>query len=108
MIDERTKDLPAERAGDRRKGFEALFSNGTISAEREVGGYDLMEFAPAEYPDFKLPGDYQGTRTCPDMSWNGRGLRCPPERHHRKVARRNGRVTHFALATGVPKRLEIA
>jgi hypothetical protein len=61
MIDERTKDLPAERAGERRKGFEALFSNGTISAEREVGGYDLMEFAPAEYPDFKLPGDYQGT-----------------------------------------------
>lgn len=21
-----------------------------------------MEFAPAEYPDFKLPGNYQGTR----------------------------------------------
>lgn len=61
MIDERTKDLPAERADERRKGFEALFSNGTISAQRDVGGYDLMEFAPAEYPDFKLPGNYQGT-----------------------------------------------
>jgi hypothetical protein len=61
MIDERTKDLPAERPLERRKGFEALFSNGTISAEREVGGYDLFDFAPTDYPDFKLPGDYRGT-----------------------------------------------
>jgi hypothetical protein len=61
MVDERTKDLPAERPRERRKGFEALFSNGTILAERQAGGYDLMELAPAEYPDFKLPGDYQGT-----------------------------------------------
>lgn len=61
MIDERTKDLPAERRGERRKGFEALFSNGTVSAEREVGGYDLFDFAPTDYPDFKLPGDYSGT-----------------------------------------------
>jgi hypothetical protein len=61
MIDERTKDLPTERPRERRKGFEALFSNGTISAEREVGGYDLFDFAPTKYPDFKLPGDYEGT-----------------------------------------------
>lgn len=61
MIDERTKDLPAERRGERRKGFEALFSNGTVSAEREVSGYDLFDFAPTDYPDFKLPADYQGT-----------------------------------------------
>jgi hypothetical protein len=61
MIDERTKDLPAERPRERRKGFEALFSNGTISGGREVGGYDLFDFAPTDYPDFKLPGDYQGT-----------------------------------------------
>ncbi|MBR0825596.1 hypothetical protein JQ596_08605 [Bradyrhizobium manausense] len=61
MIDERTKDLPAERPRERRKGFEALFSNGTISGERAVGGYDLFEFAPTDYPDFKLPDDYQGT-----------------------------------------------
>jgi len=61
MIDERTKDLPAERRAERRKGFEALFSNGTVSAEREVGGYDLFDFAPTDYPDFKLPGDYGGT-----------------------------------------------
>jgi len=60
MIDERTKDLPAERPRERRKGFEALFSNGAVSAEREAGGYDLFDFAPTEYPDFKLPGDYQG------------------------------------------------
>jgi hypothetical protein len=61
MIDERTKDLPAERPRERRKGFEALFSNGSVSAEREVGGYDLFDFVPTEYPDFKLPGDYKGT-----------------------------------------------
>ena len=61
MIDERTKDLPAERPRERRMGFEALFSNGTISAERDVGGYDLFAFAPTDYPNFKLPGDYQGT-----------------------------------------------
>jgi hypothetical protein len=46
MIDERTKDLPAERPRERRKGFEALFSNGAVSAEREAGGYDLFDFAP--------------------------------------------------------------
>jgi hypothetical protein len=61
MIDERTKDRPAERPRERRKGFEVLFSNGMVSAERVVGGYDLFDFAPTEYPDFKLPGDYQGT-----------------------------------------------
>jgi len=61
MIDERTKDLPAERPRERRKGFEALFSNGTISATREVDGYDLLDFVPTDYPDFKLPGNYQGT-----------------------------------------------
>jgi len=61
MIDERTKDLPAERPRERRKGFEALFSNGTISGEHIGGGYDLFDFVPTDYPDFKLPGDYQGT-----------------------------------------------
>jgi hypothetical protein len=61
MIDERTKDLPAERPRERRKGFEALFSNGTVSKDRVVGGYDLFDFAPTDYPDFTLPGDYGGT-----------------------------------------------
>jgi len=61
MIDERTKDLPAERPNERRKGFEALFSNGTTSAGREANSYDLVDFVPTEYPDFKLPGNYQGT-----------------------------------------------
>ncbi|MEY9463869.1 hypothetical protein ABH973_004282 [Bradyrhizobium ottawaense] len=61
MIDERTKDLPAERPRERRKGFEALFSNGTVSNERIVDGYDLFDFAPTDYPDFTLPGDYGGT-----------------------------------------------
>ncbi len=61
MIDERTKDLPAERPHERRKGFEALFSNGTVSNDRIVGGYDLCDFAPTDYPDFTLPGDYGGT-----------------------------------------------
>jgi hypothetical protein len=61
MIDERTKDLPAERPHERRKGFEALFSNGTVSGNRDVGGYDLFDFAPTDYPDFTLPGDYGGT-----------------------------------------------
>jgi hypothetical protein len=61
MIHERTKGLPAERANERRKGFEALFSNGTVSGEREANGFDLFDFVPTEYPDFKLPGNYQGT-----------------------------------------------
>jgi hypothetical protein len=61
MIDERTKDLPADRPNERRKGFEALFSNGMVSATHEANGYDLVDFMPAEYPDFKLPGNYQGT-----------------------------------------------
>jgi hypothetical protein len=61
MIDERTKDLPAERPRERRKGFEALFSNGTASNDRIVGGYDLFDFSPTDYPDFTLPGDYGGT-----------------------------------------------
>ncbi|MCJ9700140.1 hypothetical protein [Bradyrhizobium sp. SHOUNA76] len=61
MIDERTKALPAERPRERRKGFEALFSNGAVSNERIVGGYDLFDFAPTDYPDFTLPGDYGGT-----------------------------------------------
>lgn len=61
MIDERTKDLPGERPCERRKGFEALFSNGTTSGEREVAGYDLFDFTPTDYPDFTLPGDYGGT-----------------------------------------------
>jgi hypothetical protein len=61
MIDERTKDLAAERPRERRKGFEALFSNGTVSGERTAGGYDLFYFAPTDYPDFTLPGNYGGT-----------------------------------------------
>lgn len=61
MIDERTKDLPAERTRECRKGFEALFSNGTVSNERVVEGYDLIDFAPTDYPDFTLPGNYGGT-----------------------------------------------
>ena len=56
MINERTKDLPAERRGERRKGFEALSSNGTVSADRAVRGYDRSTSRR-----FKLPGDYQGT-----------------------------------------------
>jgi transposase len=60
MIDERTKDLPAERANERRKGFEAFFSNGTVSGARETNGFDLFDFAPTEYPDFKLPGQLPG------------------------------------------------
>jgi hypothetical protein len=49
MIDERTKDLPAERANERRKGFEALFSNGTVSGAREANGFDVFDFVPTEY-----------------------------------------------------------
>jgi hypothetical protein len=55
-----TKDLPAERPRERREAFEALFSNGTVSNGRIVGGYDLFDFSPTDYPDFTLPGDYGG------------------------------------------------
>ncbi|WP_271672183.1 hypothetical protein [Bradyrhizobium sp. CCBAU 51627] len=36
-------------------------SNGTVSGERTTGGYDLFDFVPTDYPDFTLPGDYEGT-----------------------------------------------
>jgi hypothetical protein len=61
MIDERTKDLPAERPRERGKGFEALFSNGPVSGERTGDGYDLFDSASTDYPDFTLPGNYGRT-----------------------------------------------
>lgn len=61
MIDERTKDLPPERRGQRRKGFEALFTDGDIVSGRIRDRHELMDFVPKNYPDFKLPGSFEGT-----------------------------------------------
>ncbi|MGL5168979.1 MAG: hypothetical protein ACRC9K_24120 [Afipia sp.] len=61
MIDERTKNYLPQGKGGRRKGFEAIFTNGDITAEREVDGYGLLDFIPVEYPDFKMPGNFEGT-----------------------------------------------
>lgn len=61
MIDERTKDLPPERQGERRKGFEALFTDGDIVSCRIRDHHELMDFVPRNYPDFKLPGSFEGT-----------------------------------------------
>ena len=61
MIDERTKDLPAEdptsAGGDSRRCSRTAPSRPSAN----VGGYDLFDFAPTDYPDFKLPGNYKGT-----------------------------------------------
>lgn len=46
MIDERTKDLPPERRGQRRKGFEALFTDGDIVSGRIRDRHELMDFVP--------------------------------------------------------------
>jgi hypothetical protein len=83
MIDERTKNLGVkdrheaaerqrgdsnptrtfrlERKSERWKGFEAILSNGDITSTRHDNGYELLAFAPAEYPDFRLPGNLRGT-----------------------------------------------
>jgi hypothetical protein len=81
MIDERTKDLPAERPRERRKGFEALFSNGAVSAEREAGGYDLFDFAPTEYGDcgqgFRLNATMHSDRRRPPVPTKAAGVWLP-------------------------------
>lgn len=61
LIHERTKDLPADRQGERRAGFEAVFSDGDIVRANRKNEFDLIEFAPKKYPDTNLPGDFEGT-----------------------------------------------
>jgi hypothetical protein len=59
MIHERTKTLMADNL--RKKGFEALFSDGRIVETRHATGHDLLSFLPTAYPDFQLPANFQGT-----------------------------------------------
>lgn len=61
VIAERTKDLPPKRPKERLKQFEALFSSGKTVNEREINGYDLVDFEVTSKPDFKLPTSYKGT-----------------------------------------------
>lgn len=39
----------------------AVFSNGTIQAERKNGWYDTFEFTHTQYKDFALPESFKGT-----------------------------------------------
>jgi hypothetical protein len=59
MIHERTKTLIADNL--RKKGFEALFSDGRIVETRHADAHDLLSFLPTVYPDFQLPANFQGT-----------------------------------------------
>ncbi|MCG2668992.1 hypothetical protein ACFPFP_18735 [Bradyrhizobium sp. GCM10023182] len=61
LINERTKDLPADRPGERRAGFEAVFSDGAIVKTERKNEFDLIEFAPKVYPDTNLPSSFEGT-----------------------------------------------
>lgn len=61
LVHERAKDLPADRPGERRAGFEAVFSDGNIVGTERKNEFDLIEFAPKKYPDTNLPGDFEGT-----------------------------------------------
>jgi hypothetical protein len=61
LVGERTKTLPGERPGERRAGFEAVFSDGDILRTDRKNEFDLIEFAPKRYPDTDLPGDFRGT-----------------------------------------------
>jgi hypothetical protein len=61
LVQERTKDLPAQRPGERRKRFEAVFSDGDLVASDLKNGFDLVEFAPKKNPDTNPPNSYQGT-----------------------------------------------
>lgn len=60
-IDERTKDLPGERPGERRKGFEAIMTDGNIMWERDTENVSLIAIKPKVYPDFTLPNGFGGT-----------------------------------------------
>jgi hypothetical protein len=60
MLHERTKELPPRRVGERRKGFEALFCDGEIRANRTESEYDLLDFVPTPDSDFKLPASFEG------------------------------------------------
>ncbi len=60
-IAERTKDLPPERPGEYRKGFEGIISDGNVMSEHQLEDFNLLEFIPKSYPDFELPGSYGGT-----------------------------------------------
>lgn len=60
-IDERTKNLPAERPGEYRKGFEAIITDSNMMWFGKNGGFTLVGMKPKSYPDFSLPGDFGGT-----------------------------------------------
>ncbi len=59
MIGDRTKSITED--GLRKKGFEAVFSDGSIAGTRHANGYELLSFLPNLYPDTQLPGDFRGT-----------------------------------------------
>jgi len=56
MIDERTKYLPAERATERRKGFEPLFSNSTVFDAREANDLRLGRLRADRLSGFQASG----------------------------------------------------
>jgi hypothetical protein len=60
-VQERSKPLPLDKPGERRKGFGAAFSDGDIVSTDRKNEFDLIEFAPKRYPDTNLPGDFRGT-----------------------------------------------
>jgi hypothetical protein len=61
LVEERTKPLPEERPGERRKGFGAVFSDGNIVSTDRKNEFDLIEFSPKRYSDTVLPSDFEGT-----------------------------------------------
>jgi hypothetical protein len=60
-IDERTRDLPPEREGERRKGFEAIITDANLIKAVDSDVASTITVKPKKYPDFTLPGNYGGT-----------------------------------------------
>jgi hypothetical protein len=60
-IDERTKNLPPEREGERRKGFEAIITDANQMWTKQTNELSTVGVKPKSYPDFTLPGGFGGT-----------------------------------------------
>jgi hypothetical protein len=61
VIGEWTEDLPPKQKRTRLKGLTALFGAGEVISERQVCGYDLLDFSVNLDFGFKSPSSYAGT-----------------------------------------------
>lgn len=60
LIEELTQEARVPNPERRAKVFSALFCNGEIRERKTIQGYDLFNFLPTAYSDFKLPASFEG------------------------------------------------